>query len=49
MDEYKRQFEEYVRGKRITRSGNSFKIKLFLKKGENSLLIARHVKDVKPG
>ncbi len=33
MDEYKKQFEEYVRGNRISRSGNSFKIKLFLKKG----------------
>ena len=49
MDEYKRQFEEYVRGNRISRSGNFFKIKLFLKKGENSLLIAKHIKDVKPG
>ena len=49
MDEYKRQFEEYVRGNRISRSGNFFKIKLFLKKGENSLLIAKHIKDFKPG
>jgi len=49
MDTYKESFEEYVKDKRITRSVNSFKIKLFLKKGENSLLIAKHVKDVKPG
>ena len=49
MDDYKKQFEEYVRGNRITRSGNSFKINLFLKKGENSLLIAKHIKDLKPG
>ena len=49
MDEYKRLFEEYVRDNRITKSGNSFKVKLFLKKGENSLLIAKHIKDVKPG
>ena len=38
-------FEEYVRNERITHSRNSFKIKLFLKKGENSLLIARHLKE----
>ncbi|MBI3051221.1 hypothetical protein HYY74_02080 [Candidatus Woesearchaeota archaeon] len=25
-----------------------FKIKLFLKKGENSLLVAKHIKDFKP-
>ena len=49
MDEYKKRFEEYVRGNRISNSGNFFKIKLFLKKGENSLLIAKHIKDVKPG
>lgn len=49
MDDYKNLFEAYVKGNRISKSSNFFKIKLFLKKGENSLLIARHVKDVKPG
>jgi hypothetical protein len=34
--------------KRIRYSNNFFKIKLFLQKAENSLLIARHIKDIKP-
>jgi len=42
MDDYKKLFEEFVKSKRITKSGNSFKIKLFLKKGESSLVIAKH-------
>ncbi len=49
MDDYKRLFEEYAAVARITKSRDTFKIKLFLKKGENSLLIAKHIKDVKPG
>ncbi|MBI2137874.1 HEPN domain-containing protein [Candidatus Woesearchaeota archaeon] len=49
MDDYKKSFEEFVKGGRITKSINSFKIKLFLKKGENSLLIAKHIKEFKPG
>ena len=48
MDEYKELFEEYINNKRITVSKNIFKIKLFLKKGENSLLIAKHLKDIHP-
>lgn len=48
MDDYGQIFEEYVRNGRITKSGNTFKIKLFLKKGENSLLIAKYIKDIKP-
>ena len=36
MNEYKKLFEEYARGNRITKSVNSFKVALFLKKGENS-------------
>ena len=33
---------------RIKKSQETFKIKLFLVRAENSLLIAKHVKDVKP-
>ncbi len=48
MDAYKDQFEEFVESDRITPSRNIFKIKLFLKKGESSLLIAKHLKDLTP-
>ncbi len=48
MDNYKTIFEEYAASGRIAKSRDAFKIKLFLKKGESSLLIAKHVKDVKP-
>jgi uncharacterized protein (UPF0332 family) len=48
MDEYKEQFEKYSRTKRITQSKDIYKIKLFLEKGENSLLIAKHLKEIKP-
>src|SRR3989338_6137666 len=48
MDSYKEAFDEYVKNKRITTSREIFKINLFLKKGENSLLIAKHLKDTKP-
>lgn len=48
MNNYKKTFNEYVKDNRITASKNMFKIKLFQKKGENSLLIAKHVKDLKP-
>lgn len=48
MDSYKESFEEYVKNKKIRSSQASFKIKLFLKKGENSLLIAQHLKGIKP-
>jgi uncharacterized protein (UPF0332 family) len=47
-EEYKTQFEEYIKDKRIKKSSQSFKIKLFLEKAENSLLIAKHVKDMEP-
>lgn len=40
-------FEDYIKKERITKSDNFFKIKLFLKKGENSLLIAKHIKDIR--
>ena len=48
MDNYKELFAEYLKNDRITASKNIFKIKLFLKKGENSLMIAKHIKDIKP-
>ncbi|MBU1198921.1 MAG: hypothetical protein KKF46_05820 [Nanoarchaeota archaeon] len=47
-EEYKNQFEEFIRDKRIKKSFQSFKIKLFLEKAENSLLIAKHTKDIEP-
>ena len=47
-EEYKNKFEEFIRDKRIKSSSQSFKIKLFLEKAENSLLIAKHTKDIKP-
>ena len=48
MDDYRKQCDEFVRNKRITKSANMFKIKLFLDKGENSLQIAKHYKDIVP-
>jgi len=48
MDDYKKQFDEFVQNRRITKSTNTFKIKLFLDKGENSLQIAKHHKDITP-
>ena len=47
-EEYKNQFEEFIRDNRIKESSQSFKIKLFLEKAENSLLIAKHTKDIEP-
>jgi uncharacterized protein (UPF0332 family) len=48
MDNYKEMFDEFVKSEKITKSRNFFKIKLFLKKGENSLLIAKHNQDIQP-
>ena len=48
MDEYKEEFQRYLKKERITKSDQRFKIKLFLDKGENSLLIAKHVKEKTP-
>ena len=48
MDDYKKQFDECIRSGRITRASGTFKIQLFLKKGENSLFIAKSMKDKKP-
>lgn len=41
-------FDDCIKQKRIKRSQDFFKIKLFLQKAENSLLIAKFHKDVKP-
>jgi len=42
-------FEDFLKKGRIRRSDLSFKISLFLDKAKNSLMIARHVKDISPG
>ncbi len=46
--EYQQQFAGLLRAGRITPSDNLFKIKLFLRKGENSLQIAKFHKDIIP-
>lgn len=46
--EYQKMFEECLKEKRIKKSQQSFKIKLFLEKAENSLLIAKHTKEIQP-
>lgn len=45
---YKRLFNECLAEKRIVKSNQSFKLKLFLEKAENSLPIAKHVKELQP-
>lgn len=47
-EEYKKLFKECLKNDRIKASNDFFKIKLFLKKGENSLLIAKHNKEITP-
>ncbi|MCK4589566.1 MAG: HEPN domain-containing protein [Nanoarchaeota archaeon] len=47
-EEYQNKFEEFIKDKRIKKSSQSFKIKLFLEKAENSLLIAKHTKELQP-
>lgn len=46
--EYQEMFEECIKEKRIKKSNEIFKIKLFLEKAENSLLIAKHTKEIQP-
>lgn len=46
--EYRANFEEFLKSKRIKKSSQYFKVKLFLDKAENSLLIAKHTKDIEP-
>ncbi len=48
MNDDQARFEELLKQDKIKPSSQVFKIKLFLKKGENSLLIAKHIKDLKP-
>nr|MBI4156931.1 HEPN domain-containing protein [Candidatus Woesearchaeota archaeon] len=45
---YANLFKNAFAENRIKKSKDSFKIKLFLEKAENSLLIAKHIKDIKP-
>jgi len=47
-EEYKELFKSCIEEKIIRLSNQSYKIKLFLDKAENSLLIAKHVKDIQP-
>lgn len=47
-DEYKEMFEECVKEKTIKKSNQTFKIKLFMQKAENSLSIAKHHKEIDP-
>ena len=46
---YQKQFSEYLKEDRIKKSNQLFKIKLFLERAENSLMIAKHAKDLQPG
>ena len=45
---YANTFKTAFAENRIKKSQETFKIKLFLEKAENSLLIAKHVKDIRP-
>ena len=45
---YRELFNEYLKKGRIRKSTQNFKIKLFLQKAENSLIIAQHHKEIKP-
>ena len=48
-EKYKKLFDGYCEENRIRTSRNqNYKIKLFLQKAENSLLIAKHHKDLQP-
>lgn len=47
-EKYEIQFKEFVKDKRVKVSSQFFKIKLFLEKSENSLLIAKHTKEIEP-
>jgi uncharacterized protein (UPF0332 family) len=45
---YAESFQQCLTENRIRTSTQNFKITLFLQKAENSLLIAKHVKEIKP-
>jgi uncharacterized protein (UPF0332 family) len=47
-EEYKNLFIEFIDTGRIKESHESFKIRLFMEKGENSLQIAKHLKEINP-
>ncbi|MFH0701058.1 MAG: HEPN domain-containing protein [Candidatus Woesearchaeota archaeon] len=47
-NQYRQMFNEGVKQRRIKESLDFFKIKLFLEKAENSLLIAKFHQDIKP-
>jgi len=47
-EQYKEMFNECLKDNRIKKSNQYFKIKLFLEKAENSLLIAKHIKEIQP-
>ncbi len=46
--DYQKKFTNLMEQKRIRYSDETFKIKLFLKKSENSLLIAKFLKEIMP-
>ena len=46
-EEYKNSFNECVKEGTIRKSSKIFKVKLFLKKAENSLQIAKYLKEIK--
>ncbi len=45
---YSTNFNSYLKEGRIKKSKEAFKIKLFLQRAENSLLIAKHIKEIIP-
>lgn len=45
---YANLFKNAVTEDKIKKSQESFKVKLFLQKAENSLLIAKHIKEIQP-
>lgn len=47
-EKYKELFNDFLKDNRIKESNQTFKIKLFLEKAENSLLIAKHHVEFKP-
>ena len=47
-NQYKQTFNDFIKQKRIKESQDFFKIKLFLLKAENSLLIAQFHKEIQP-
>lgn len=49
MDEYKELFDDFINKYIIVSSNSRFKIALFLKKGNKSLFIAKHLKEMEPG